>query len=194
MQLALDCRGGGGGGSSSSAFWFKSDQLQKVKKLIWMATSSSHKKVLKHLQAFWIGSISRVTSEGGFGRKGSIYNSSGPEQEVAAAYWSWVWWTERLSKYTVIWGKPGPSSLATFLSDLCVQVRTWKDFGLGKGFIWICKGVFWKGAFLKGAPVQRQVCTFENAEKVWMEPFLATIFVFLSTLKIITIFFFWNGY
>lgn len=51
-----------------------------------MATSPGHQKLLKSLQAFWISLIGRVTYEEGFGRKGSFYNSSGPEQEVAAAF------------------------------------------------------------------------------------------------------------
>lgn len=82
-----------------------------------------------------------------------------------------VWWTEELSKYPVIWGKPGLSFFLIFPLDLCIQVWTWKDEGLGKEFIWICKGIFWKAAFLKGSTVQLQVCRFKMQRNHEWKPF-----------------------
>lgn len=112
--------------------------------------------------------------------KGSVYNCISQEQEV---------WTAKvrlgeLSKQPVIWGKPGLGVFKpVFPSDLCIQVWTWKDGGLGSDFIWICKGIFIKGAFVKRPACSGASLQFRNAEKVWMEPLLANLF-FLLPFKI----------
>lgn len=99
------------------------------------------------------------------------------------------WWTKELSKYPVIWGKPGLSFFSfSFPSELCTQVWTWKGRGVGKDFIWICKGVFWKSTFLKGSTVQHWVCSFKMLRN-WMGAFTRNhIFLSFYLLKIITFF------
>lgn len=110
--------------------------------------------------------------------KGSRYETKGPpiysrliqEQEVRRTEVG-VWWTEELSKYPVIWGKPGLGFFLAFALELCIQVWTWKDGGVGKDFIWLCKGVFWKAAFLKGLTVRRRVCSFKMRRNYEWKPF-----------------------
>lgn len=92
-----------------------------------------------------------------------------------------------------IWGKPGPSFSTHFYFrslDPGVDMKGWRAW---QGFYLDLQRRIWKGAFLKGLPVQHQVCSFKMLRNYEWNLFCNHIFLlFFFTLKTITNF--WTGH